>query len=347
MKIIKAVLFLPFIVTILLSKPTIYILATGGSIANDYTHPINTKYTSGTLTVDQLLQAIPNINKIATIRGEQISNISSQEMNNEIWIKLARRVNDLLKSGLADGVVITHGTDTMEETAYFLNLLIKSKKPIVMVGAMRNSNSLSADGPLNLFNAINVAASKDSIEKGVLVVMNDEIHAAREVSKTNATNPDAFSSPNTGKIGNVFYGNVKYYMQSTRKHTFQSDFDITEVKELPRVDIIYSHSSDTADFIQTSINAGAKGIIVAGMGNGNLFPSVLNELGKASKNGIIVVRSSRVGGGEITQDGEVDDKTYGFLTGDDLNAQKARILLMLAINKGASKSKIQEYFLTH
>ena len=333
--------------TLAFAKPTIYILATGGTIAGSGSGALDTSYTSGTVTVDKLIAAVPEINKIATIKGEQISNIGSQEMNNEVWFKLANRVNELLTSGKADGIVITHGTDTMEETAYFLNLVVKSDKPIVMVGAMRNSGSLSADGPLNIYNAVNVAMCKKAVGKGVMVVMNDEIHAAREVTKTNTTAVDTFKSPNSGKIGTVFYGNVKFYMNPVRKHTVNSAFDITKIKELPRVDIIYSHSNDNPDFVNLAVKNGAKGIINAGMGNGNPFPSALEALGEAVKGGVVVVRDSRVGSGETTLNGEVDDGKYGFLASDNLNAQKARVLLMLALTQTTDKAKIQELFLTH
>ena len=344
---VKAVIFMLLGATLAFAKPTIYILATGGTIAGSGSGALDTSYTSGTVTVDKLIAAVPDINKIATIKGEQISNIGSQEMNNEVWFKLANRVNELLTSGKADGVVITHGTDTMEETAYFLNLVVKSDKPIVMVGAMRNSGSLSADGPLNIFNAVNVAMNKEAAGKGVMVVMNDEIHAAREVTKTNTTAVDTFKSPNSGKIGTVFYGNVKFYMNPVRKHTVNSAFDITKIKELPRVDIIYSHSNDNPDFVNLAVKNGAKGIVNAGMGNGNPFPSALEALGEAVKGGVVVVRDSRVGSGETTLNGEVDDGKYGFLASDNLNAQKARVLLMLALTQTTDKAKIQELFLTH
>ena len=323
------------------------ILAVGGTVAGSGSGALDTSYTSGTVTVDKLIVAVPDINKIATIKGEQISNIGSQDMNNEVWLKLANRINELLNSGKADGIVVTHGTDTMEETAYFLNLVVKSDKPIVMVGAMRNSGSLSADGPLNIFNAVNVAMNKEAAGKGVMVVMNDEIHAAREVTKTNTTAVDTFKSPNSGKIGTVFYGNVKFYMNPVRKHTVNSAFDITKIKELPRVDIIYSHSNDNPDFVNLAVKNGAKGIVNAGMGNGNPFPSALEALGEAVKAGVVVVRGSRVGSGETTLNGEVDDGKYGFLASDNLNAQKARVLLMLALTKTSDKARIQEYFLTH
>lgn len=343
----KVVLFMLVSSIAAFAKPTIYILATGGTIAGSGSGALDTSYTSGTVTVDKLIAAVPEINKIATIKGEQISQIGSQEMNNEVWLKLAKRVNELLTGGQADGIVITHGTDTMEETAYFLNLVVKSDKPIVMVGAMRNSTSLSADGPLNLFNAVNVAINKETAGKGVVVTMNDEIHAAREVTKMNTSSVETFKSPNSGKIGTVFYGNVKYYMNPVRKHTVNSAFDITKIKELPRVDIIYSHANDNPDFANVAIKNGAKGIISAGMGNGNPFPTVLEALGEGVKKGVVVVRDSRVGSGETTLNGEVDDAKYGFLASDNLNAQKARVLLMLALTQTSDKAKIQELFYTH
>ncbi|ANE35928.1 asparaginase II [Campylobacter iguaniorum] len=330
-----------------LQKPLIYILATGGTIAGSSSSSLSSAYSSGTLTVDKLISAVPQISQIATIKGEQISNIGSQEMNNEVWLKLGKRINELLSSGQADGVVITHGTDTMEETAYFLNLVIKSNKPVVMVGAMRNSDSLSSDGPLNLYNAVSVAVSKEAVSKGVLVVMNDEIHAAREVTKTNTTAVDTFKSPNTGKIGNVIYGNAKFYMQPTRKHTKNSEFDISKINSLPRVDIIFSHSNDNPDFINTSVKNGAKGIINAGMGNGNVYPSALNALANAVQNGVVVVRDSKVGSGETTNLGEIDDAKFGFITSDNLNPVKARVLLMLGLTKTNDPKKIEEYFLAY
>ena len=331
----------------LVAKPTIYILATGGTIAGSSESTLSGDYTSGTATVDQLIASVPEIKELATIKGEQISNIGSQEMNNEVWLKLANRVNELLVKNDVDGVVITHGTDTMEESAYFLNLVVKSKKPIVFVGAMRSGTSISADGPLNIFNAVNVAINPKSWGKGALVVLNDEIHAAREVSKTNTTSVATFASPNSGKIGSVNFGIVNYYMQSTRKHTVDSEFNIKDIKEFPRVDIIYAHTNDTADFVNLAVEKGTKGIILAGMGNGNPYPSVAEALENAAKNGVIVIRSSRTGSGSTSVGGEVDDEKLGFLSGDNLNPQKARVLLMTALSKTDDKAKIKEYFATH
>ncbi|CCF81175.1 L-asparaginase [Helicobacter bizzozeronii CCUG 35545] len=336
-----------FLAGLLVAKPTIYILATGGTIAGSSKSALSGAYKPGQLGVEALIQTIPQLKDEVHLKGEQISNIGSQEMDNATWLKLARRVSALLKRSDVDGIVITHGTDTLEESAYFLDLLIKSNKPIVLVGAMRNASSLSADGPLNLYNAIHVAMSPQARGKGVLVVMDDAIHAAREVSKMNTTNTDAFQSPNTGKIGMVLYGQVHFYMQSLRRHTLQSAFDIDKIRSLPRVDILYAHPNDHPDLVQDLIQHGSQGIIYAGMGNGNLYPSVLKALSLAVQKGVVVVRSSRVPSGMISVPGEVDDKKYGFLSGDDLNAPKARVLLMLALSQTHDPKKIQEYFFTH
>lgn len=345
MKILKRVFVLMLLgASMLVAKPTVYILATGGTIAGSGDSALSGSYTSGTVTVDKLIAAVPQINEIATIKGEQISQIGSQAMNDEVWLKLADRVNALLSDDGVDGIVITHGTDTMEESAYFLNLVSKSKKPVVLVGAMRSGTSMSADGPLNIYNAVNVAIDKASAGKGVMVVMNDEIHAAREVTKTATTAVDTFKSPNAGKIGTVNYGIVNFYMSPVRKHTTNSEFDVKGLKELPRVDIIFGHTNQTADFVETAVEKGTKGIVLAGVGNGNPYPSVEEALAKAAQNGVVVVRTSRTGSGSTSVGAEVDDAKYGFVTSDNLNAAKARVLLQLALTKTNEPAKIQQFY---
>lgn len=345
MKIFKKVAFLVLLgATMLVAKPTVYVLATGGTIAGSADSSLTGSYTSGAITVDALINAVPQINEIADIKGEQIANIGSQAMNNATWLTLAKRANELLKDDKVAGIVVTHGTDTMEETAYFLNLVIDSDKPIVLVGAMRASTSMSADGPLNIYNAVNVAMNKASVGKGVLVVMNDEIHAAREVTKTNTTAVQTFKSPNSGKIGSVNFGTVNYYMQPLRKATKTSEFSIDKITELPRVDIIFGHTEHTADFVETAVANGAKGIVLAGVGNGNPYPSVEKALAEAVKKGVVVVRTSRTGSGSTSVGAEVDDKTLGFVTSDNLNAAKARTLLMVALTKTNNKDEIQKFY---
>ncbi|MGL2750138.1 type II asparaginase [Helicobacter pylori] len=325
--------------------PTIALLATGGTIAGSGTSASSGSYKSGELGIKELLKAIPNhLIKIARIQGEQISNIGSQDMNEEIWFKLAKRAQELLDDSRIQGVVITHGTDTLEESAYFLNLVLHSTKPVVLVGAMRNAASLSADGALNLYNAVSVAIDEKSANKGVLVVMDDTIFSAREVVKTHTTHTSTFKALNSGAIGSVYYGKTRYYMQPLRKHTTESEFSILELKTpLPKVDIIYTHAGMTPDLFQASLKSHAKGVVIAGVGNGNVSAGFLKAMQEASQMGVVIVRSSRVGSGGVTS-GEIDDKAYGFITSDNLNPQKARVLLQLALTKTNDKAKIQEMF---
>ncbi|ANH46842.1 L-asparaginase II [Helicobacter pylori] len=322
--------------------PAIVLLATGGTIAGSGEGASLGRYKSGELGVKELLKAIPSLNKIARIQGEQISNIGSQDVNEEVWFKLAQSAQEWLDDSRIQGVVITHGTDTLEESAYFLNLVLHSTKPIVLAGAMRNAVSLSADGALNLYNAVSVAANEKSANKGVLVVMDDSIFSAREVAKTHTTHTSTFKALNSGAIGSVYYGKTRYYMQPLRKHTIESEFFLSQLKTpLPKVDIIYTHAGMTLDLFQASLNSHAKGVVIAGVGNGNVSGGFLKAIQEASKMGVLIVRSSRVGSGEVTA-GEIDDNA--FITSDNLNPQKARVLLQLALTKTKDKAKIQEMF---
>ncbi len=322
--------------------PTIALLATGGTIAGNGVNANLGSYKSGELGIKEILKAIPSLNRLARIQGEQISNIGSQDMNEEVWFKLAKRAQELLDDSRIQGVIITHGTDTLEESAYFLNLVLHSTKPVALVGAMRNANSLSADGALNLYNALSVAINEKSANKGVLVVMDDNIFSAREVAKTHTTHTSTFKALNSGAIGSVYYGKTRYYMQPLRKHTTESEFSLSQLKTpLPKVDIIYTHAGMTLDLFQASLNSHAKGVVIAGVGNGNVSAGFLKAMQEASKMGVLIVRSSRVGSGGINS-GEIDDKA--FITSDNLNPQKAKVLLQLALTKTNDKAKIQEMF---
>ncbi|HBG40409.1 MAG TPA: L-asparaginase 2 [Porphyromonadaceae bacterium] len=325
-------------------KPNVYILATGGTIAGTGTSSTKTTYTAGQVAIGTLLDAVPEVNEIANVTGEQIVKIGSQDMNDEVWLILAKRINELFARGDVDGIVITHGTDTMEETAFFLNLTVKSDKPVVLVGSMRPSTAMSADGPLNLYNAVVVAASKESKGKGVLVAMNGMILGAHNVLKTNTVEVETFKSPNSGPLGYVHNGKVFFSEVPVKKHTFQSDFDVANLNELPKVGIIYSYSNVEDHALKALINNGYKGIIHAGVGNGNIHKNIFPGLVEARKKDILVVRSSRVPTGPTTLDAEVDDNKYQFIASQELNPQKARILLMLALTKTSDWKKIQNYF---
>src|SRR5262245_44242196 len=265
--------------------PNVVVLATGGTIAGAAGSDVQSGYTSGQVGVEELLKAVPQAKKLANLTGEQISNIGSQDMNDEVWLKLARRVNELTAMPDVSGVVITHGTDTIEETAYFLNLVVKSRKPVVLTAAMRPSTALSADGPLNFYNAVAVAANPDSAARGVLVVINDWIHGASSLTKTSTTSVQTFLSPLSGLIGTVAYGDVEFYRGPVGRHTIDSDFSLDGVTSLPRVDIVMAYENMDGALIDAAVAAGAKGVVVAGVGNGNLTAPALAALTRHATNG--------------------------------------------------------------
>jgi L-asparaginase len=320
------------------------ILATGGTIAGSADASTQAGYASGQITVADMLTAVPEINIIAHISGEQLSNVGSQDMTFDILIELAGRINTLLADADVAGVVVTHGTDTMEETAHFLNLTVKNRKPVVMTGAMRPATAVSADGPLNLYNAVSVAADPEAVERGVLVVMNDRIHGAHSLTKTNTTSVETFLSPLNGLIGTVNYGHTRYFRRPFRRHTYLSEFAIGDGDTLPRVDIIYACVDMPADLIDGSLAGGARGIVIAGDGNGNMNAATLERAGRAAARGVVIVRSSRVPTGRVGRNVEVDDDRYGFIASDELNPAKARILLMLALQKDRSREDLQQLF---
>nr|WP_305465517.1 L-asparaginase 2 [Photobacterium leiognathi] len=295
-------------------------------------------------SIDTLINAVPEITQIADVSGEQVANIGSQDMNDQVWLTLAKRVNELLAKDNVDGIVITHGTDTMEETAYFLNLTVKSDKPVVLVGAMRPSTAMSADGPVNLYNAVITAADSDSKGRGVLMAMNDVILDARDVTKTNTTAVDTFKSPNFGELGYIHNGDAIYQRSPECHNTSDSKFDISKINNLPKVGIVYNYSNTSDLPVKALIDAKFDGIVSAGVGNGNIYKGIFDQLVKASKGGIMVVRSSRVPTGATTLAAEVDDSKYGFVASGTLNPQKARILLMLSLTQTHDYKDVQKMF---
>lgn len=339
--------FIPFGFSQNNDLPNVVILATGGTIAGSAASGTQAGYTSGQVGIETMINAVPGIKELANITGEQTANVGSQDMSIAIWLKLANRINELLASDKVDGIVITHGTDTQEETAYFLNLVVKSDKPVVTTGSMRPSTAVSAEGPLNLYNAVAVAANPKSKGRGVMLVMNDQIHSAQAVTKTNTTAVQTFMSPMQGLMGAVIYGRLEYYRGPHGIHTLESEFSIKGVKKLPRVDIIYANVDTPADLIDYSIKAGAKGIVIAGVGNGNMNAAMLMASKKAAQKGIIVVRSTRVPTGYVLRNAEVNDDENKTIASDELNAQKSRVLLMLILLKDRSLEDIQKIFYTY
>ncbi len=326
--------------------PNVVILATGGTIAGTGESATGSTYTSGKVTIEAMIDAVPNIRKLANLRGEQISNVGSQDMSVKIWLDLAKRINELLQ-GDVDGIVITHGTDTQEETAFFLNLVVESDKPVVLTGSMRPSTALSADGPLNLYNAVAVAANPKTKGYGVMVVMNDEIHSAHSVKKMITTPVQTFQSPQHGLLGTVIFGDVTLFHKPYGKHTSTSEFSVDGVKALPRVDIVYGCADMSPDLIDLMVKAGAKGIVIAGVGDGNMNAATLEAAKRATAKGILVVRASRVPVGAVLIHGEVNDKEYGTIASADLNPQKARVLLMLALLNKPSRDELQKMFIEY
>ncbi|HMD37157.1 MAG TPA: type II asparaginase [Vicinamibacterales bacterium] len=324
--------------------PSVVVLATGGTIAGAAASDVQAGYASGQVGVQQLLAAVPQAKKLAALRGEQISNIGSQDMNDEVWLKLAKRINELTAMADVDGIVITHGTDTIEETSYFLNLVVKSRKPVVLTASMRPSTALSADGPLNFYNAVAVAANKDAAGRGVLVVVNDWIHGASSLTKTSTTAVQTFLSPLSGLMGTVAYGDVEFYRGPVGKNTTQSEFSLDGVTALPRVDIVMAHENMDGALIDAAAAAGAKGIVIAGVGNGNMTAGALKTLTAQAKKGVVCVRASRVTTGNVGRNVEVNDDEAGLVASLDLNPQKARVLLRLALLKQRSKDDLQRLF---
>jgi L-asparaginase len=328
--------------------PNVVILATGGTIAGTgATSTTTVGYTAAKVGVERLIEAVPELKKVANVRGEQVFQVASENMTDELWLKLGKRVNELLAQGDVDGIVITHGTDTLEETAYFLDLVVKSSKPVVLVGAMRPSTAISADGPVNLYNATTLAASKAAVGKGVLVALNDQINAGRDVTKTNTSTADTFRTPDLGFLGYMQDNRPHFYRAPVRKHTLETEFDIARIDSLPRVDIVYGYANASRVPVDAFVGAGAKGVIHAGVGDGSVHKDVLPGLTEARKKGVIIVRSARVGSGIVARNGEANDDELDFVVSDTLNPQKARILLMLALTRTSSTRDIQRMFSTY
>lgn len=325
-----------------LALPGITILATGGTIAGGGESATGSSYTAGKVGVENLVDAVPQLKDLAVIKGEQVVSIGSQDMNDEVWLTLAKKINQ--DCDKTDGFVITHGTDTMEETAYFLDLTVKCDKPVVMVGAMRPSTAMSADGPFNLYNAVATAVDPASKGRGVLVAMNDTVLDARDVTKTNTTGVETFKGVNFGPLGYIHNGKIDYQRAPARKHTTQTPFDVSKLTELPKVGIVYNYANASDLPVKALLEDGYQGIVSAGVGNGNIYKSVFDTLATAAHKGVAVVRSSRVPTGSTTQDAEIDDAKYGFVASGTLNPQKARVLLQLALTQTKDPQKIQQIF---
>ena len=344
-KIFSLLALLAFVLQIQAQLPKVIILATGGTIAGAGAASDRAGYTAGKIPIDDLIGAIPTVKKVADISGEQIASVGSQDMTIDIWKKLAIRINEIAKNKEADGIVVTHGTDTQEETGYFLDLTTSTDIPIVLTGSMRPATAISADGPKNLYDAITIAANPKSKGRGVLISFNEGIFDAREVMKLSTTKTNAFGSPNTGPVGQAYDGRVEYYSSSSdREVTPQQPVMITEDTKLPRVDIVYMYADAPADQIDLLISKKVDGIVIAGVGNGNFNKAYTDAVTRAVKAGIVVCRASRTPSGRVVLHDEINDEQLGTIVSDDLTPQKARILLMLGLTKTKDKKQLQELF---
>ncbi|MCU7217602.1 asparaginase [Pseudomonas sp. VE 196-7] len=323
----------------------VVVLATGGTIAGAGASAANSAtYQAAKVGIEQLIAGIPELSKLANVRGEQVMQIASESITNDNLLQLGRRVSELADSKDVDGIVITHGTDTLEETAYFLNLVEKTDKPIIVVGSMRPGTAMSADGMLNLYNAVAVASSKEAHGKGVLVTMNDEIQSGRDVSKMINIKIEAFKSP-WGPLGMVVEGKSYWFRLPAKRHTMDSEFDIKNIKSLPDVEIAYSYGNVDDTAYKALAQAGAKAIIHAGTGNGSVSSRVVPSLQALRKDGVQIIRSSHVNaGGFVLRNAEQPDDKYDWVVAHDLNPQKARILAMVALTKTNDSKELQRMF---
>jgi L-asparaginase len=326
--------------------PLVVVLSTGGTIAGRGGSTTSlTEYKSGSILGSELVDAVPEIKSYARVRVEQIANIGSTNMNPAVWLKLAARINAIFSEDpQVAGIVITHGTNTLEETAFFLNLTVKHDKPVVLVGAQRPATAISADGPLNLLNGIRVAGAPVSRGKGVLVVMNEEINGARDVTKSNTYRVEAFRSGELGYLGFVDSDEVTFYRASTKRHTARSEFDVSTLASLPKVEIVYAYAEPGVDMFKPLAAAGARGIVIAGTGAGGMSDperAAIKALGPLETRPVIV-RSNRTGNGRVIPRKEYDAEH--MVPADNLNPQKARVLLMLALTRTRDLAEIRRMF---
>ena len=324
--------------------PRVVVLATGGTIAGAGASAANSAtYAAAKVPVDKLIAGLPELSQIANVRGEQVFQIASESFTNQDLLTLARKVSALAKQPDVDGIVITHGTDTLEETAYFLNLTVHTDKPIVVVGSMRPGTALSADGALNLYDAIATAGSQDAKGKGVLVTMNDEIQSGRDVAKAVNIKTEAFKSP-WGPLGMIVEGKNYWFRAPVKRHTMNSEFNIDNIDKLPQVDIVYAYGSVQPTAVNALVDAGAKAIVHAGTGNGSVADRMVKPLQDARGKGVLIVRSARVPYGFVLRNAEQPDDKYDWVVAHDMRPEKARLLTMLALTKGANTKELQRMF---
>lgn len=331
-------------------RPLVHVIGTGGSISSigqSRTDFLDYGYGDRHFTIEEMLARVPEVNGLAEVRAEQFMNAYGGEVSPDRWAALARRINTIFSDAPGtSGVAITHGTSTLEETAYFLNLTVKSSKPVVVTGAMRPMTAMSNDAEVNLLDAVRIAANPEASGRGVLVVLNNQIQAAREVTKTSTSRLDTFKSADLGFLGYADSdGRVVFYRATTKRHTEAAEFDIADVKDLPRVDIAYAYSGVDGTAIDAFVASGCEGLVSAGLGSGGAPRRFIEALESANAAGVPVVVTSHAGSGRAMARRAAAER--GFLFGDNLTPRKARILLMLALTKTREKREIQRIFETY
>lgn len=327
------------------SLPNVVVLATGGTIAGAGASSANSAtYQAAKVPISKLLEDVPQLKQVANVTGEQVFQVASESFTNNDLLLLAKRVSLLSKQSDVDGIVITHGTDTVEETAYFLNLTVHTKKPIVLVASMRPGTAMSADGMLNLYDAVVVAASASARDRGVMVVLNDNIYSGRDVSKMINISPNAFISP-WGSLGMVVEGKPYWFRLLDKRHTVHSEFNIDNIKSLPDVDVVYGYGNVDRTAVDAFVHKGDKAIVYAGTGNGAVPDRLVPVLQSARDQGVQIIRSSHVNlGGFVVRNAEQPDEKYNWVAGHDLNPQKAKILATVALTKTMDSKDIQRIF---
>lgn len=332
------------------ARPRVYLIGTGGSISSvggSRVDLIDYNYADRHLSIAEMLERIPEAAACAEVRAEQFLNVYGGDVSPAQWLGLAQRINQIFRDDTdAAGVVVTHGTSTLEETAYFLNLTVKSAKPVIVTGAMRPPTAMSTDADMNLYDAIRVAASPRSAGKGVLVVLNNQILAARDAVKTSTSRLETFKSDELGVLGFADSdADVVFYRSPTRAHTFDSEFDADRLQSLARVDIAHAYSGVDGVAIEALQRAGARGIVGAGLGSGSAPRAFLSALEVAARKGLTVVMASQAFNGRVMAKRAFVER--GFAVADNLAPKKVRILLMLALTAARTTDDIQRMILKY
>ncbi len=326
--------------------PNVRLISLGGTISGTATERLNlTNYGAPRLAPEDWVKALPELALVAKVTPEDLREPEGKASKpiSLHWLKVARRLQELGADASVDGIVVTHGTNVLAETAYFMNLVVDIKKPVVFVGAQRPWTGISGDGPLNMYNAVRVAATKESAGKGVLQAMNQNVHAARDVTKTSAYRVETFQAVDLGVLGVADPDKVKFFTEPTRRHTFKSEFHVSSLPaNLPPVEVLYAYSDAPAYLLDTLVERGAKGVVIDGTGAGALTEGFTEAAKRAQAKGVVVVATARTHGGRVQDTPR--RREANIIPGDNLPPEKARLLLQLALTKTNDLAEITRIF---